>query len=178
MIAFDTAHIEISLAVATALLRFASKDATRPIGVGVHRGALCATDGHRLVAFDLDGTKPGARQYAERYHGKRWARSYIETLLKVAKAKKEPTLKLELAQQQDGFPTVSQVIPSYALEPSKATDRIGVNPEYLADLAPVAKACEAAAVQLASVQGELDPIGFYVRGTDLQARVVIMPMRK
>lgn len=175
MIAFDPAHVEISLAVATALLRFATKDPTRPIGVGVDKACLCATDGHRLVSFPPTGCTP---IHATAYHGRRWARSYVETLLKVAKAKKEPTIKLELAKQEDGFPPVDQVMPKYALESRDPSDSIGLNPEHLADLAPVAKACDAAGVRLSQASGSLDPVGFHVDGPDLQARVIIMPMRK
>lgn len=177
MIVCTPDHIEISLPVAAALLAFASKDDTREhlCCVGVDQDALCATDGHRAVQFGFatDGSS---------HHGKTWSRDYVETAVKIAKARKLATLELRFADCQtttEGvFPPISRVMPDDGLRPAK--EPVGVNPAYLADLEKVRKACDATGVLLSSMRGSCDPLGFTVDGTHrggVRARVAIMPMR-
>lgn len=177
MIRFADTYIDVSVAVAAALAAFASKDATRPhIGVGIDQGALAATDGHRLVLFNDAAVRPKLA-HEHLAQGKVWPRAHVETLVKVAKAQKADTIRLELAQAGGGFPPAWQVVPGYGME-ARADASIGVNPDYLADLGKVAKACGSPNVELAQVKGELDPVGFMVKGHEHTARVVIMPVRK
>lgn len=176
MIVCTTDHIEISLPVAAALLAFASKDDTRAhlCAVGIDQDALCATDGHRAVQFGFasDGTS---------HHGRTWSRDYVETAVKVAKARKLASIELRFAdcQKTDSvFPPIAQVMPEDGF--GRTREPVGVFPAYLADLEKVRKACEATGVLLSSMHGSLDPIGFTVDGTvrgGLRARVAIMPMR-
>jgi hypothetical protein len=169
----DPETIQLSVSVAAALIAFASKDDTRPsVGVGVDNGALCATDGHRAVAFTADARVPSIMQ------GLSWARRHLETLVKVAKAQKADLIMLERKDSRGVcFAPVSQVLPDYGME-AKGYE-IGLDPAYLADLGKVAKACGAKGVKLTEAKGDLDPIGFRTASHtgDLTARVVIMPMR-
>lgn len=177
MIRFADTYIDVSVVVATALATFASKDATRPhIGVGVDQGALAATDGHRLVIFNDVAVRPKLA-HEHLAQGKVWPRAHVETLVKVAKATKADTIRLELDKAGSGFPPAWKVVPDYGMEPQADTS-IGVNPDYLSDLCKVAKACGTSKVELSQAKGELDPIGFVVPGPEHTARVVIMPVRK
>lgn len=178
MIRFADTYIDVSVVVATALATFASKDATRPhIGVGVDKGNLAATDGHRLVVFtDGAASELHGVDYRLCLQGKVWPRAHVETLVKVARAQKADSIRLELDKAGSGFPPAWQVVPSYGMETGR--DSIGVSPDYLADLCKVAKACGTSKVEISQAKGELDPIGFAVHGSEHSARVVIMPVRK
>lgn len=170
--------VEISLSVAAALVAFASKDDTRAsCGVGVDRGALCATDGHRLVLFPVqsatvaDGARPVAMT------GCRWHRSHVEKLIKIARAEKADRIVLSREQTMGvQFAPCWRVVPDYGFE-AKSEARIGLDPKYLADLVPVTKACDAKFVQLTQAKSDLDPVGFLVQGAEHEARVVVMPGR-
>lgn len=175
MIHFEDSHVVIGLDVAAALLAFASKDETRPAqGVGIDNGSVCATDGHRAVAFEpcTDAV------WCKRWQGRRWSRAALETAVKVAKATKACELQLQLATASEPytFAPIWRVMPDYGVEP-KSPESIGVNPAYLADLSKVAKACEVQGVQLSAVRGPFDPVGFKAVGAHT-ASVAIMPMRK
>jgi len=173
VIHFEDTHIVIDLSVAAALLAFAGKDETRPsIGVGIDQGSVCATDGHRALAFEP------VSHIANHWQGRRWSRAQLETLVKVAKATKAKELQLPLATASEPktFAPVWRVMPDYGVEPESG-ESVGVDPEYLADLGKVAKACDVKAVQLTSIRHPLDPIGFKAIGAHT-ARVAIMPMRK
>ncbi len=139
------------------------------------RGSLAATDGNRLVVFS-DVDRPSSDAAAPGHQGKVWTRAHVETLVKVAKATKADHVRLELDKAGQGFPPAWQVVPGYGMEAGR--DSIGVNPDYLADLCKVTKACEANCAELAQAKGELDPLGFMVKGHEHTARVVIMPVRK
>ncbi len=166
----DQDTLEMDLLVAVACVAFASKDDTRPhLGVGIDHGAVCATDGHRLVRFETQAPDDAPMQ------GKAWPRKHVETLIKVARATKSDRITLRRADCiEAAFPPVRQVMPQYGLEPAGP---VGVNPAYLADMKAVVKACGCNGVALASIKGEYDPIGFVADGREHKARVVIMPMR-
>ena len=163
-----------------ALLAFASKDDTRQhLGVGIEQGKLCATDGHVAVMFEDCTVADGARP--EDHESRVWARSFVETAVKVAKATKAKAITLQYAQtvRDSKFPPLHQVMPDDGIEARAVY--VGVNPRYLGQLALVAKACGQDGVQLVSLRGELDPIGFRVVGglkrAPVTARAAIMPMR-
>lgn len=170
---FDTS-IVVSLDVAAALVAFASKDETRlSTGIGVDKGSLCATDGHRAIAFE-----PNATYTQGPWQGRRWTRAQVETAIKVAKAQKSPEIRLELEQAPaQTFAPIWRVVPDYGLEIPKRTTAIGIDPALIADLGKVAKACDCKGVQLTQAKSDLDPIGFQVQGPAHSARVVVMPMR-
>jgi len=175
MIRFGDTHIVIDLSVAAALLAFAGKDETRPsIGVGIDQGSVCATDGHRALAFE---PCPDAL-WCARWQGRRWSRTHLEQQVKIAKATKAKELSLweGHASEPKTFAPIWRVMPDYGVEP-KRDESIGVDPEYLADLGKVAKACGVKGVQLTSIRHPLDPIGFKAIGAHT-ASVAIMPMRK
>lgn len=171
---FDTAVV-LSLDVANALIAFASKDVTRPhIGVGVDQGSLCATDGHRAVAFEPCEDA----EWCRNTQGKVWPRAHVETQVKLARAVKAKEVRLELEHAKGGFPEVWRVVPDYGMEPTGAAVGVGVDPAYLADLGKVAKACGVNGVKLTQLKGDRDPIGFTAASkAGHTARVVIMPMR-
>ena len=170
MIALGIDGVEVSLPVAAALAAFASKDATRPhLGVGVSGRNLVATDGHRLVSFPLSET-------VSIHHGKVWSREYVETMIKVARAIKAKSIVLAFAACLQGhkLPPTEQVMPDYGMT---ATESIGFMPEYVADLGKVCKACGADGAILSHARGALDPLGYTVRGREMTALAVVMPMR-
>lgn len=178
MICFHHDCLELSLPVARALAAFASKDDTRPLGVGLRDGALCATDGHRLVRFERgygyqfnDGTGP-----LDRHEGKLWSRAYVETAVKVARAQKLASVRLPYADMLADYvmPPVSQVVPDAGFE---ARNPVGFNPDYIGDLALVCKACDCKGAMLSGLRGELDPIRFEIGGTEFKATALVMPMR-
>jgi hypothetical protein len=165
-------RLELALPVATALLAFASKDTTRAhLGIGIEGSHLCATDGHTLVMFAPGNSSPRASLEREV-----WSRSYVETAVRVARAQKSKTVALPytalLVEQK--FPPCSQVVPEDGFS---LRGPIGVNPEYLARLQAVAKACGETGVRLTSARGDLDPIAFKAGRGGTTATVVIMPMR-
>lgn len=180
MITFHPFHVEVSIPVAMALLAFASKDDTRQhLGVGIEQGKLCATDGHVAVMFEDCTVADGARP--EEHESRVWARSFVETAVKVAKATKAKAITLQYGHmlRDSKFPPLHQVMPADGVVP--CATYIGVDPKYLGQLSLVAKACGQAGVRLVSLRGELDPIGFRVVGglkrAPVTARAAIMPMR-
>jgi hypothetical protein len=167
-IVYTPESVEISLAVAAALLAFASDDETRPhLGVGIDHGALCATDGHRAVLFA--GDAPTSMQ------SKVWAAKHVEVAAKVARAHKAKTVVLRFADCITApFPPLSRVVPTYGVS---ARGPIGFNPSYVGDIAKVCKACGTPNAKLTQAKGDLDPLGFVVEGNGLTARAVVMPAR-
>jgi len=182
---FTSDSVTLSQAAAAALLAFASRDATRPkLGVGISDGSLCATDGHALLRFDAPQCEPSVALKLDR---KVWSAEYVSTRLKVAKADKTD-VRLDFEAFKDmQFPPVGTVVPEPGFgvlvkgAPSDKGIRkmkpTGVNPEYLARMVSVTKACGTKGVQLTALHGELDPIMFTICGPTLKATVVIMPMR-
>jgi len=169
MIEVTAEYVQISLPVAAALLAFASKDDTRPhLGIGIDGAYLCATDGHRGVQFPLTGA-------VSIHHGKVWSHAHVETLLKVAKARKQPAIALAFADCLAGqkFPPFAQVIPDYGME---ATKPVGFNPTYFADLGKVCKACGVVGAKMTSARDPRDPVLFTIGDKGLTARAVVMPM--
>lgn len=173
MINYQTDRIEISVLVAAALLEFASKDKSYPqCSIGVQAGALCATDGFSCVVFYAAEQTDVVRR-----DGAVWARTAVQIAMKVAKAEKAKTIRLEYASALPdlSLPPISQVLPDYAV---KAKESIGFNPEFFARLCTVTKACDAPGAVLTSAKGPRDPVGFTVTGkSGLTARVAVMPMR-
>jgi hypothetical protein len=177
MIVYHPFHVELSLAVAKALLAFASTDKTRPhLGVGIDGEAIGSTDGHAAVMFDagwtaVDSAKPS------NHSGRVWSRVHVETAVKVARAHKQATVALNYADLlPDGvFPPLSRVMPEPGIDASKP---IGFDPALVGQLEPVCKACECKGAKLTTLGAPLDPLGFTVEGpTGLRARAAVMPMR-
>ena len=159
MIIYQIDYIEISLPVAAALLEFASKDKSKPeCSIGVQAGALCATDGFSAVVF-----YSAEQTDVVRRGGAVWARTAVQLAVKVAKAEKAKTIRLEYASALPdlSLPPISQVLPDYAV---KAKEPIGFNPEFFARLCSVTKARDAPGAVLTSAKGPLDPSGFTVTG--------------
>jgi hypothetical protein len=181
MITFHPFHLEVSLPVAKALLAFASKDATRQhiCGVAIEDGKVCATDGHTAVMFDGAIVVAGGERAAADVNSRVWARSLVETAVKVARAEKRDTILLQyglMLPVDVRFPPLARVMPDDGIEGNDCP--IGFNPSYTANLAAVAKACGHDGVMLTSLRGALDPIGFRATGTEgISARAAIMPMR-
>ena len=120
--------------------------------------------------LEQDGAK--ARPGLQR---KVWSRSYVETAAKVARARKSAVTLSYADLLQTEFPPVAQVIPEQAIS---ATGPIGINPEYLARLTLMGKACGVDGVKLVSAGGGLDPVAFATgRRGELRGLAVIMPMR-
>ena len=169
--------VTMSQAMCAALLEFASYDETRPhlCGVGVSDGQLAATDGHTLLRYDAPQCEPVR---ALPLHGKVWSRSYVTMALALAKLeKRDVVLKFDGMLVHAQFPPIAQVVPEPGF--GKGTS-LAINPEYLARLVKVAKACQNQGVLLTSMRGELDPVMYQCsgrRGVTLEATVVIMPMR-
>lgn len=179
MIVYNPESVEISLPVAAALLAFASADDTRPhLGVGINEGALCATDGHQLVRFDLDTCEQRDGATPTAHNGKVWAAKRVEIAAKVARLEKRKTVVLNYADCETAytFPPACHVIPKAGIT---AREPIGFNPSYLANIAKICKAVGANGAKLTSLKGSLDPLGFRVEGPHggLAATAVVMPMR-
>lgn len=172
--------VELSPAVAKALLEFASRDKTRPhlCAVGINSGDLCATDGYTALRFKDCGIP-------ESYTGRIFPRAYVETELKAGIARKTNVFLYfdNLSHETLKFPTLQDVEPKDRRVNSE--DATGIDSTYLGRLALVAKACKGDSagkqngVLLVSLTGALNPIGFEVGHNhgDLNAFVTIMPMR-
>lgn len=187
MITFTDSAVRIPVAVAVALLEFASKDATRQsLGVGLvppTRGgpsvaAVAATDGHAACAFRATDATQAPAIHARAV----WTHSHVTTLVKIARATKADSVTLEYARRTGGsaghnwaeFPPLEAVMPKAGVT---AAGPIGVDPGLLARMAKVTKACGAKGVRLVSANGSLDPLGFEATGNGLDAAIAIMPMR-
>jgi hypothetical protein len=172
MIKFHETCIELDVHTAIALLEFATKDLTRcHLGVGISNGKLCATDGHTLIRFEQ------ASEDTTLNHGKVWTRATVDIAVKVAKATKLDVVLRYSDFTTCTFPPVEQVIPDKGFGKKGTGVHVGLDPAYLARMTKVAKACETKGVLLRSMGGELDQVSFTAKGNDLEAIVVIMPMR-
>jgi len=175
--------VTMSQAMCSALLEFASTDATRTSisSVGVSDGSLAATDGHSLLRYDAPQREPVK---AQALHQRSWSRDHVERAFKVAKLDKtDVVLKYDALQDSYiKFPPIAQVIPEPGFGKGKShkQEPVAVNPEYLARMVKVCKALGAQGCLLTSMRGALDPVMYQVggrKGCDVQATVVIMPMR-
>lgn len=106
------APITITIATAKALLAFAGTDETRPqVAIGVDSGLIGATDGHTAIRFfHVD------RAVLAPYEGRVWSAESVATAIKIARARKEPTIDLRMADALPGvqFPPLAKVCPSWA----------------------------------------------------------------
>lgn len=193
MIKFNPDSLELSPAVAKALMAFASKDKTRShlCGLGINNGDPCATDGHTAVRFVTPVRVAGHFDYNDRV----FSRKYVETQTKVALAKGENVCLLWSALDTcHPFPPLHQVEPKgFKLESSEP---VAFDSDYTARLQLVAKACarpkdesnkrsKIPPVRLTHVSGPMDPIGFTIGETpasdadrfEHEARATIMPIR-
>lgn len=173
-IVYSNEGITFPVAVGEALLAFAGKNIARPhVAVGTCDEAhLSATDGHTALRFL--GCTPGGTQPMT-YARSVWTRETVDRAVKVAKATKGQVSLLWTERAKDlNFPPMSTVVPSAKMS---AKEPVGLNPDYLARLSKVAKACGQAFVALAGLGDPLDPVLFHVTGISLRAEVVIMPGR-
>jgi hypothetical protein len=179
--------ITISVATAKALLAFAGTDPTRPqVAIGVDSGLLCATDGHTAIRFfHVD------RAALEPYEGRVWSAESVATAIKVARARKEPTIDLRLADALPGYqlPPVAKVCPSWASH-RIADDQgpVSVSPAYLGRMGAAIDAITAhnggaqvSGAYMVHYSAPLEPIVYWLPldgdGLRLGAEVVIMPRR-
>ncbi len=175
MIVCHLDRLELSLPVAKALLAFASDDATRPsLGVGIDARTVGATDGHAALRFDRECIREDGKTL-HLHNGKAWTHEYVSTALKVARAKKAPSVELPFADAKSGFAPLERVFPDYEVD---AHESIGFDPSYVAALATVGKACGQTNVELVAARAPLDPLMFRVVGVELSASMVLMPCRK
>jgi hypothetical protein len=176
MIEFNASHVEMSLAVAAALVAFASSDATRPhLGVGIDSGAIGATDGHAACVFETASAKVWEAARPADHNGVVWTRAHVETAIKMARAQKLKTIGLAYKDASRGFPPLAAVMP----QPGCDVDQpIGFNPELVGRLTKLVKACDALGARLTSARRPLDPLGFTVASPGgLTAHAAVMPMR-
>lgn len=172
---FSKQCLELSVATTEALLEFASKDEVREsiCGIGIDNSMVCATDGYSAMRFR--NCNPTDTQPAD-WNGRMFPLVVVKKALAVTKATKMSAVCLfweDLAPTARMAP-ISQVVPQPGF---KIEGAIGVNPKYLARLVKVAKACSTYGCNIVGLGGPLDPLLFAVEGRDLQADVVIMPMR-
>lgn len=150
-----------------ALLKFASKDKSRPnmYGIGVHQGSLAATDGHCAVTFYV----PLEPDTAASLEGRIFPRPYVEQQLRLATALKTD-VSLEPIQVFDGpFPPISQILPPAA----PGDPLLRLDPQYLALLPLVAKACQALITCL-SGGSDGGPVRFDFQGQQISACVIMV----
>ena len=175
--------VTLSQLATAALLEFASTDSTRQTlcSVGISDGQLAATDGHSLLRYDAPQREPVK---AKELHSCSWSRDYVARALSVAKLDKtDVTLRYDAMQDLDiKFPPVAQVVPEPGFGKGKShkQEPVALNPEYLARMVKVCKALGNQGCLLTSMRGELDPVMYTIggrKGCDLQATIVIMPMR-
>lgn len=108
MIHFGEHALELSREVCKALLAFASTDKTRVhlYAVGFNNGDLCAVNGVAAVRF----TKTTGDCSIVNVNDKSWPRSYVELQLKIAVARKEPTVLLAWSELRNlTLPALHQV---------------------------------------------------------------------
>lgn len=191
MIRFGKTGLELSPAVARALLASTEQDSNRPhLSVGIDKGDVCATDGKTLVRFQRAEVDPDGLSVEAR-NGRYWPLGYVEG--QVEKAGRKGPVELEWsAMMSGGFPPCHRVEPAAGVAPLRSP--IGFDASLLARLELVAKACRrerepgekelppVPGVVLTSVMGELDPMRFtvgdqgYLRAAHV-AQFTIMPMR-
>ena len=194
---------EITKLEARALLAHASKDETREHLASIHvdpaRGAVVATDGHRLAL--CNGAEPSAcfafsvpREAIERAQKASKPASMVRLTLRsdgrvdVAVDLPNSTLTETIAatEANDGrqFPPYQQIVPDRsAVQP--ATTALGFNAKYFGDMALCAVAAgldKTTGVQfLGSVpqdkNPELAPMLFTSTGPEGTWSIVVMPMR-
>lgn len=171
MIRSTTSHVELSPAVAKALLAFSCHDSSRTSmwGVGVTDSALCATDGHASVKFNNSAVGGD-------FNGKLWARDYVEQQVRVASATKCNVVHLFLDNTRSvSFPDVNSCIPDAPfIYPSSAMTRHPqLSASYLGLLEIVAKACtqtkdgpkhkpKIPTCMLRNLGGVIDPVVFTI----------------
>lgn len=191
MIRFGTVGLELSVAVARALLSCTVEIKEKPyLSVGIDKGQVCATDGHTLVRFEGGEVDPNGRR-PEEWSGWYWHRSHVERQLAAAGRGGLVMLAWETLAAR-GFPPAHKVEPNQGAEPIRGP--IGFNAQYMARLELVARACRRErepgekeapplpGVVLTSIMGELDPMRFtvgeqgYLRAAHV-AHFTIMPMR-
>lgn len=195
MITNRETYLELTPAVCKALLAFASYDETRGnlCGIGIDKGALCATDGHTAVRFNT--------YVGDTHNGRIFPREYCETQMKLAAAIKSPVVHLDWTKAASNghcFPPLDSVIPKTARIEVKPADMSYFNTSYLGRLEVVSKACTQARepgvklkkgekgppvppAQIKNLGGPFDPIVFMVGDNNGRyahyATVVIMPER-
>lgn len=172
MIKFTDTYVEVSLPVAAALAEFAGKAPSRlQLGVGINKGHMAATDGHRGVVFEADDAGDGSS-----WNGLVWPRAYVERAVKVARAMGESLARLTYSDSASltMFPPLHSVMPKAGLAPKEP---VGFNPRFVGAVEKVCKACETPYCKLTTVEGPFDPIGITVEGPKLSARIAIMPAR-
>lgn len=198
MIISRETYLELTPAVLKALLAFASYDETRGslYGIGIDKGAVCATDGHTAVRFN--------NFVGDEHNGRIFPRDYCETQIKLAAAIKSPVVHLDWSKAVASgyhFPPLDSVIPKTAKFQVKPSDMPAFNTSYLARLEVVSKACTQAKepvtgrrkktdlarhappaqFKITNLAGPFDPIVFTVGDNNGRyahyATVVIMPER-
>lgn len=172
-----TDGIEISVALASAMMQFASKDGTRfhMAGFGITDGGLGCTDGHAAVHLKNGAaTSATLKEHNQVY----WEGEHVELQIRVAKALLLHTLRLlwEDADKNGGYPPFDQIM--HKQVSISSGDRVGFNPKYLGLLTKVAVALDKENVILESVTGPLDPMGFSVEAScGIRVTAVVMPFR-
>lgn len=178
----------VPVALADALMQFASDDPTRSYmtGLGLDECYLSATDGHtaaRVIGCDPGGVKT-TPSVCDRSC---WSGEYVETAIRVAKATRSPTIALAWSARLDAkFPPLEQVVPG--ARTIACSETIGQCAEYLARLVKVAHAVQGGRrasqgagqpVALEHAAGPLDPVVWRVPGLEgsPDVQVVIMPVR-
>ena len=186
-----------------AALTSASKDCTRPHMHGVllettETGIrFVSTDGHRLTQIDTANIGEWDHKAGEKHL---LPRKDVETLVKalrgVALSYADPITvnvdgsmlkfhhvlgraELGIQPSDESFPPYAKVIPPKQDTGTNGTNRIGWNPNYMADVAKVAKFCgntKSGGVEV-SIAGECDPVRLDISNGEASAIVVIMPMR-
>lgn len=177
--------ITIHVALASALLSFASEDPTRPIldGIGVTcdpegRMWVASSDGHTLARALV--ACPGRAEVVGH-----WPRAYVERALAVAKIEGQSTVLLASDARDPGaFPPAHQVVPAPCVN---AQALACLQPAYLKRAGDVATALSKSAghktattVAIRTLTGKLDPVRLdVVHGSDevTLLEIVIMPMR-
>lgn len=194
MIRFGKTGLELSPAVARALLTSTEQDSNRPhLSVGIDKGDVCATDGKTLVRFQRAEVDPDGLS-VEAKNGCYWPLGYVEGQCE-AGGRKGPVLLEWSAMMTGGFPPVHKVEPPAGVAPLRAP--IGFDACLMARLELVAKACRrerepgdkelppVPGVVLTSLMNELDPMRFTVGAEEFQGHLraahtaffTIMPMR-
>lgn len=195
MIQATETHLALTPAVCKALLAFASYDETRGAlcGIGIDKGAVCATDGYTAVRFNTS--------VGNTYNGRIFPREYCETQVKLAAAIKSPAVHLDWSKAVTSgyqFPPLDSVIPKTPKIQIKPADMPAFNTSYLSRLEVVSKACAQAKdpdpkksdrkprvppaqFKITNLAGPFDPIVFTVGDNSgaysHYATVVIMPER-
>lgn len=168
----DADGVTLSIKFAAALLKWASRDATRPAfsGIAADRAHIAATDGHRALRALLPGGGTAQRGV--------WVRAAVEREIALAKATKAATIRLDYAKLADDQPPAFSGV--FDFTPDAPTQVFSLNPDYLADLAPVSDALtEGGDVEMRITVGDkYQPVRFSwcVRG-DSKVEGLIMPVR-